>query len=134
MPDNSPAADNVTPEERFYLSRIMAINPADQPAVNKIALAYYRLERKMSEIAPLIGEVQKIALDQGRSVTVHPASLLGGVYFKGEEYYEDTGFAADMGKAMKKANDACAAVGLAHKKLTRVFCDLKIINEGGGGK
>jgi hypothetical protein len=125
-----------TQQESAALSRIMAIKPTDQPTVDRIARALYRAERELSEVAPSLGALQKLIFDESRKLGIHPSSLLGGVYKKDDsgKDYADTGFVSELTEAASSANAAAVNLSIAHKQLTRIFCDLKIINDGGGGK
>ena len=131
-PDDAPA----TAQENLALSRIMALKPADQPIVDKIARALYRAERELSKVAPSLGDLQKLIFEESLKLGIHPSSLLGGVYKKDDSTkdYGDNGFVSELSEAADYANKAAISLAISHKRLTRIFCDLKIINDGGGGK
>jgi hypothetical protein len=123
-------------QENLALSKIVAINSSHQPTVDRIAKAMYRAERELSEVAPSLGALQKLIFDESRKLGIHPSSLLAGTYKKDDsgKDYTDTGFVSELSEAVALASKAAVTLAISHKQLTRIFCDLKIINDGGGGK
>jgi hypothetical protein len=136
MPDNENqnSTQSPTPDEKALFSKVMAINPAHQPAVDKIATAFLRAELKATEQALAIATSQKYILDTARSIGVHPSSLTAGVYKKDYATESNEGIIKPLGEAMQMLNEVAYCIAEAHKNATRVLCDLKIINDSGGGK
>lgn len=134
MSTATPAAQSFdpTPDEARFLTKLIAINPAHQPTINRIAVAFYRREVKIINMLTELGELQRYVVDQSMSIGVHPSFLMGGIYKKEEEYQDDEGFISAMGEVAAFAGELNGALAVAHKKLTRIFCDLKLINESGG--
>lgn len=129
--------ENDVPNLDGLLAGLIIPDPADRPAIERIARSFARAELRIGREAANIADVQRVVQDNFAALGLFPSVALVGSFKNADgtynyDYSAET-IAGEFGEAMAAAQQAAAKLAHAHKLVSDALYVTKHLL-GGGGK
>lgn len=131
------ADENEVPNLDALVAGLIVPDQKNRPAIAAIAKSFARAELRLGRQAEVIAGVQRTVQDNFAALGLFPSVALVGSNKQADGSYNldysGATIATEFGEAMAAVQQACTALGHAHRLVTKALYDQKILL-GGGGK